>query len=547
MREAKARNPAIKLYALAWGTPGWTGSFWSPDTITAILDWLRCARQQGLTIDYVGGNQNERRYDKSWTESLRQALDAAGFAGTRIVMADAFDTAATWTVANDLAGDALFRGATSVLGNHDVCGYPTTGIRCTTTATAQNLGKPLWASELGAMDGNAGAASMARATIRGYAQARLVSYLTWPIVSAIPPGLPHETFGLIYARQPWSGHFEVNAMTYAIAMTSWFTAPGWTYVNGANGLFAGGAYTTLRSGADWSTIAETTTATATQNASFIVTGGLRSATVRVWRTRLSAATPSDWMVRRPDIHPVQGRFSFGLLPGYVYTFTTLARGAKGAAASPPAGGFGSYVEDPQANPLDDSPAFLAPLDGAFRYQPCVTDASSRCAQQMAPQPPVYWRPHAGFPYAVIGDDSLRDYTVSCDVLLTEAGSSAGVIGRFSSRGGAISNFRGYMLALDDEGTWRIIKNSISVGVTTLASGAVPAPPGTGTWHNLALTLAGSRLSAAVDGQQVGTVTDKDANYGSGLAGIEAGATAAGGVWTGRSWPIVQYRHLAVTP
>jgi hypothetical protein len=547
MREAKARNPAIKLYALAWGAPGWTGSFWSQDTITAILDWLGCARQQGLAIDYVGGNENERHYDKAWTESLRHALDAAGFAGTRIVMADAFDTAARWTVASDLAGDAVFRGATSVLGNHDVCGYPTTGNRCTTTATARDLGKPLWASELGAMDGNAGAASMARATIRGYAQARLVSYITWPIVSAIPPGLPHETFGLVYAKQPWSGHYEVNAMTYAIAMTSWFTAPGWTYVNGANGVFAGGAFTTLRSGADWSTIAETTTASTTQNASFIVGGGLRSATVRVWRSRLSSTNPSDWMVRRPDIHPGQRRFSFGLLPGYVYTFTTLTRGPKGAAVAPPAGGFGSYVEDPQANPLDDAPVFLAPLDGTFRYQPCATDPSSRCTQQMAPQPPVYWRPHAGFPYAVIGDDALRDYTVSCDVLFTEAGSSAGVIGRFGGRGGGISDFRGYVLTLDDDGSWRLLKNSIGAGVATLASGALPAPAGAGTWHNLALTLNGSRLTAAIDGEPVGAVGDDDASYRSGLAGIEAGATVAGRAWTGTSWPVVQYRGLRVAP
>jgi len=212
-----------------------------------------------------------------------------------------------------------------------------------------------------------------------------------------------------------------------------------------------------------------------------------------------------------------------------------------------AGDFGSYVEDPQVNSLDDSPVFLAPLDGAFRYQPCATDASSRCTQQMAPQPPVYWRPHAGFPYAVIGDESLRDYTVSCDVLLTETGSSAGVIGRFSSRGGGISNFRGYLLALDDDGGWRLIKNSVGAGVTTLASGARPVPAGTGTWHNLALTLSGSRLTAAIDGQQVGAVTDSDANYRSGLAGIEAGATAAGGAWTGTSWPIVQYRRLTVAP
>src|ERR1035437_7093998 len=35
MTQAKARNPKIKLYALAWGAPGWIGggNFWSQDMI----------------------------------------------------------------------------------------------------------------------------------------------------------------------------------------------------------------------------------------------------------------------------------------------------------------------------------------------------------------------------------------------------------------------------------------------------------------------------------------------------------------------------------
>jgi O-glycosyl hydrolase len=558
MREAKRRNPAIKLYALAWGAPGWTGTFWSQNTIASILHWLACARRQGLTIDYLGGTQNESSYSKAWTVSLRRALDAAGFAGTRLVMAEAFDTAARWRVANDLASDPLFRRVTSVVGNHDVCGSPTNGKQCTTTTTAWNLGKPLWASELGAMDGNADAAAMARSIIRGYSQARLVGYVTWPLVSAIPPGLKHETFGLISTKQPWSGFYRVNAMTYAIAMMTWFTAPGWQYVNGANGpiggAYANGSYATLKSpgGASWSTIAETTTATAAQTVSFAIRGALPRQTVRVWRTRPDSTSPADWMVRRPDVHPAGGRFSYRLLPGYLYAFTTLVRSGKGSAAAPAPRHFGTYVEDPNANLLDDSPLYLAPFDGAFRYQPCVTDPSSRCSQQMAPQPPVYWRSHPGFPHAVIGDESLDDYTVSCDVLFTRPGSSAGVIGRFSGRDRNISNlrnisnFRGYLLTLDDRGTWRLIKNSITARIDVLASGTLRAPAGVRTWHNLALAVDRSTLTAAIDGQRVGSVTDNDANYRSGLAGIEAGATMAGGAWTGTSWPIVQYRRLRVS-
>src|SRR4051794_8433859 len=67
MEQAKKRNPNIKLYGLAWGAPGWLGdgNFWSDDTINYLLSWLDCAKQHGLSIDYLGG-KNESSYDKEW-------------------------------------------------------------------------------------------------------------------------------------------------------------------------------------------------------------------------------------------------------------------------------------------------------------------------------------------------------------------------------------------------------------------------------------------------------------------------------------------------
>src|SRR5450755_755033 len=556
MEQAKARNPNLKLYGLAWAAPGWTGSFWSQATIGYMLQWLECARQHGLTIDYLAGNQNERPYVKTWTESLRTALNAAGFSATRIAMPDTGDTPGAWPVATDVAGDPTFSAATAVLAEHDMCGYPTNGNQCLSTSVARNLGKPLWASELGALDGNAGAPSMARSEIRGYPDAGLVSFVTWPLIAAIPPGLPHETQGLMYADQPWSGYYTVNAMVYAIAMMSWFTAPGWHFVDGADGglggltgVYANGSYTTLKApnGTDWSTVAETTTTTAEQYANFTISGGLAASMIHVWRTNPSSTNPTDWMLKRSDIHPVGGKFSFGLLPGYVYSFTTLARSSKGSAASPPSGTLGSYTDDPSANPLDATPVYLAPMDGAFEHQPCADDATMTCTQQMAPQPPVYWYARAGFPYAVVGDPSWKDYTVSADVLFTQAGSSAGVLDRFSYQGSGISTFRGYILKLADDGSWQLLKNSRYVGVSVLASGTLAAPAGVGKWHNLSLTILGASLTATIDSRQVATATDNDPNYTTGIAGIEGGAVDAGGAWTGRSWPVVQYRHLTVTP
>ncbi|MFD1048188.1 hypothetical protein ACFQ1S_22930, partial [Kibdelosporangium lantanae] len=82
--QAKARNPNIKLYGLAWGAPGWigNGNFWSTDSINYLTSWLDCAKTHNLTIDYLGG-RNERGRDLGWYKNLRPALNAASACGTR--------------------------------------------------------------------------------------------------------------------------------------------------------------------------------------------------------------------------------------------------------------------------------------------------------------------------------------------------------------------------------------------------------------------------------------------------------------------------------
>src|ERR1700734_2609460 len=93
-RQAVERNPAIKLYGLQWTAPAWVrgplGGLWNTTDVGYVVDWLRCARQQGLTISYVGGwNEHYQgtAAEQAWFVNLRAALDAAGFSGTEIVAA----------------------------------------------------------------------------------------------------------------------------------------------------------------------------------------------------------------------------------------------------------------------------------------------------------------------------------------------------------------------------------------------------------------------------------------------------------------------------
>src|SRR6266536_890947 len=561
-QQAKARNPNVKLYGLQWAAPGWVGSngtLWTQSDVDYVVDWLNCARSHGLTVDYLGG-WNERGYNIGWSETMRAALDTNGYGSVKIVAADddpntsaGYDPAAAWAVANDMADDPTFDSSIAVLGAHDTCQYPTTGYDCQSTSTARSLGKPLWESEIGAMDGNSGAPAMARSINNGYNQAGITGYLHWPLVDAIAPGLPHQNQGLIYADEPWSGHYRVNEMTWAIAHTTQFVGQGWTHVGGANQPLNGtnmGSYNTYRKPGSniWSMVVQTSIASAAQQITVTIAGGLSSGAVHLWATNLNSTNSADWFRHLSDVTPSNGTFTATLQPGYLYTFTTNTGQSKGAAPVPPAS---APLPLPYSNPLgtDDSshqPALLSAQEGAFELIPCRGGVAGDCLQQMTPQRPVYWHSHVGFPYAVVGDGSWRDYTISVSVLFTKSGSSAGVLGRFSNRGSEVSNFRGCVLDVTDTGAWQLLKNSKSVGVEVLARGNVAAL-GTGTWHNVSVRMQGTAITAAIDGQWVGSATDDDPNYTAGIGGVQAGAQFVNGAFSGTSWPVVQFHNLSVTP
>ena len=157
------------------------------------------------------------------------------------------------------------------------------------------------------------------------------------------------------ADEPWSGSYQVNALTWATAQLTQFAAPPgpggrvvWRYVSsaggGLDGRTADGSYVSLvrtngGPASAWSTMIEATTATTTQRASFHITGGrLARATVHVWASNFDPSTdgPGQWFVRQPVIHPNKyGRFSLVIRPGWVYSLTTTTGQGKGTAAGRP--------------------------------------------------------------------------------------------------------------------------------------------------------------------------------------------------------------------
>jgi hypothetical protein len=537
-RQALARNPAIKLYGLQWSAPAWVrdrnGGLWSRADVGYVLDWLRCARENGLTVSYIGGwNEHFRGtpVQRAWFVNLRAALDAAGFTRTQIVAADqtpqmrwrgrmGYSPLLAWrTVAADMVTDPSFGQAVSILGVHDTCGLPTTGYRCMMAAEARTvaarMSKSLWETELGATPATGtnamlpGPGGLARALNEAYDQDGITGILVWPLIDAIPPDLPHENRGLVWADRPWDGYYYVTPLTWVIAQTTQFTAPGWRYVAGANGrLPAGGSYDTFRAPgrSAWSMVAQTSTATTAQQVMIRITGGLPARVVHVWSTNLRG--PGQF-IRRGDITPRHGVFVARLQPGYVYTLTTTTgqSRADGHPAPVPAAGPMPvrYTATPDGAGLAN---MLAPVEGSFGYVHGVLT-------QTTAGKPVEWQ-YPGpspAPYAIVGWKTWRDYTVSARVILPASGTAspppgAALIARFQGfRRTPVSRFRGYELKVRSNGAWQIVANGPAAA--TLASGRV-APART---YTLSLTARGTTISAQIDGVRVTTVRSHAYRYG----------------------------------
>jgi O-glycosyl hydrolase len=541
MAQAKARNPNLKLAALSWGAPGWVGgsahTFWTQDTIDYLIKWLDCAKGHGLTIDYVGG-WNEKGHDKTWYENYRAAL-ARNYPKTKLVGDDAHN----WIVADDMAADATFAKSVDIIGSHYPCGKgDDTGTSCTGNSNANASGKQLWASEGGSVDFETGAGAVARSINRGYLDSHLTAYLNWPVVAAITPNLLWPTMGLAVAREPWSGAYTIGHNAWVTAHTTQFTQPGWKYIDSASGYLGGnranGSYVTLKSpnNKDFSTIVETTTATAGTTLNFTVKGGLSTGTIHMWTTKLGTTNPRDVFQQITDIKPTNGAFSLTVNPNRIYSLTTTTGQGKGTASGP--------ASRPLALPYRDNfdgyttgheAKYLSDMDGAFEAVKCAANRSGMCIRQMAPQLAVVWRKGSRDPSALLGDLGWTNYTLSSDVLLEHSG-YVELQGRVGTQTKTPSNVNAYFFRVSDTGAWSIVKSSTAgtAGTrTTLASGTTKAL-GTNKWHTLTLAMHGRTITVSVDGTAVRSVTDT--SYTAGQIGIATSQTIN-----------AQFDNLSVTP
>ena len=510
--QARARNPNITLVGLAWGAPGWigNGTFFSNDLVSYYLSWLGCAKQHGLTIDYLTPVQNEKQWSADWTVTIRNALDSNGYGAVRIISGDSWP--GDWGPAGPISSNTAYRNATDVLSAHYTCGYLSAQTSCGVPSTVANSGKTLWSSENGSQDYNDGAKPLARGINRVYLDGRMTAYLNWDLIAAVTPNIPWPTVGLVLANQPWSGWYSVGKDTWALAHTAQFTAPGWQYLDSASGYLGGnrgnGSYVSLKSpnNSDYSTIIETMDASSAQTLNLTVTGGLSTGQVHVWSTNLNSTNPSSFFVHSSDITPSNGSYSLTVQPGFLYSITTTTGQGKGTATSPPQGSLDlPYSDDFDGYSAGTEARYLMDMEGAFETNACGAGRSGMCVRQASPRQAIPWKTRTD-PYALLGNVAWSDYTVSADVLLEKSG-YVELIGRAGAQVTANqAALNAYYLRVSDSGAWSILRNNLNQQVTTLRSGTTAAL-GTNRWHALSLGFAGSTITASVDGTVVGSVSD----------------------------------------
>jgi len=525
MAEARRRNPAIELFALAWGWPGYlrAGSDaktpWTDRALTAdyVVSWVALAASaHNLSIDFVG-IWNESGYDLDYISVLREALDAGGFHATKIVAADMY--VARWSIADALAANATLRSAVHAVGVH----YP----GAQSTPAARNLSLPIWSSEDDSGGGQGGAACLARAINENYVNGLMTATITWHAASAFYANIPWFGASLVSAGWPTSGHYEVNHNAWAAAHTAQFSAPGWQYLahgRGVGYLAGGGTYAALTDGAGNLTIvvekldrnasrcaysASPYNATAPEAAAFELRGdfaGVRE--LFVWRSSFARAAPAEAFFQPAGaVSPVGGVVTVALAVGDVVTLTTLRSGRHGNHSRPaPAAPFPlPYADGFESRALEAPPALFSDMSGAFEVADASAFGRARALRQATPARPISWQRPDYAPHTIIGDGAgarWADMAANVSVLLSNASHTAALC----LRAAQIDQLQGVVFAVNAT-TWRLFSSlqALAAGGNATAAGPLPARLAVGAWHALALAAEGPNVTARVDGVLVAAV------------------------------------------
>ncbi|XP_053330985.1 galactocerebrosidase [Spea bombifrons] len=513
MKEAKKRNPDIKLIGLPWAFPGWIGygKNWPydfPDVTTYyVVSWIIGAKQyHDLDIDYVG-IWNERAFDAKYIKLLRYTLDKNGLERVGIVASDnLWEPISYWM----LRDPELLR-VVDVIGAH----YPGTH----TVQAAVDTGKKLWASEdYSTYNDEVGGGCWARLLNQNYVNGNMTSTISWNLVASYYEQLPFGLEGLMTAKEPWSGNYVVSSPIWVTAHTTQFTRPGWFYLRTVGHLDHGGSYVALtdRQG-NLTLIIETMSHdnsicirpplpafnVSAQNATFSLQGSFENLkSLQVWYSKLEAnATEPVLFKKMPPLKVTNGFFTLELGVNEVYTVTTFSSGQKGSFPVPPESQpFPlKYKDDFNVrNPPFSEAPYFADQSGVFEYFTNMTDPGDHVFtfRQVLTQRPITWVTDADQAISVIGDFRWSNVTVTCDVYIeTPETGSVFIAARVDQGGSPTCQAKGIFFWVFADGSYKVTGDLVGQIVLLKGLSGVRAR----TWHTLTLHVNGVYASGLLNG------------------------------------------------
>ncbi|KAM3855341.1 galactocerebrosidase isoform 1-T1 [Vipera latastei] len=512
MKEAKKRNPFIKLIGLPWAFPGWIGrgTNWPyeyPDvTAYYIVSWIIGAKKyHDLDIDYIG-IWNERSFNSKYIKILRYALDKQDLQRVQIIASDYL-----WEpISFYMLTDSELHEAVSIIGAH----YPGTE----TVKKAQLTLKKLWSSEdYSTFNNEVGAGCWARILNQNYVNGNMTATIAWNLVASYYEKLPFGRCGLMTAQEPWSGHYSVNSPIWATAHTTQFTQPGWYYLKVDGHLEKGGSFVALTDGlGNLTIIIETMThnhsecirpplppyVVSPQKAVFHLKGSFsKLKSLQMWYSKLDFSTANSTLFQSLGPKNIsEGILMLNLGLDEIYTLTTLTTGHKSSFSEPPPSQpFPSTYKDDfniRNPPFSEAPYFTDQT-GVFEYFINTSDPGEHVftLRQVVTQRPITWVTDAKNTISIIGSHTWVNFTITCDIYIESNKGGAFIAGRISKGGIYVTLAKGIFFWVFPDGTYRVTGDLAGDEILMKGLSGVRA----NRWYTLTLILKGSNISGMLNG------------------------------------------------
>lgn len=514
IKEAKRRNPDIKVEILQWGAPGWIDSFYSIQNAEFITKYIKGLKQyRHINIDYTG-IRNEVMYHIPWIKLLHKILDSTGLSDVKIDAGDQWKPGDQWQIAKDISKDTALARAVYAINAH----VPE-DTHFKLPSEAFELNKPIWSGESHARGGDWEAAKK-EAVINNlsYILAKITRVIYWSLITSYPEFLSAPKSGMMEANTPWSGHYEVQPPLWIYAHINQFAKPGWKYINDGCQYFQkqGWSVITLKDTAtnNYSLIIETMDAKEPHTIHFKLQGNLSAGPLSVWESSFKKFL----FKKQRNITPFNQEFSIAVQPNSIYSLTTTRGQHKGTPehAIPPAMPFPKiYKDNFNHDSLHREPPYFINYHGAFEV---VKDKESgnRYLKQCSHKQGINWFSQP-YPRILLGDSSWRNVRISVDFLIPDTG-----IVRIASR---LHNFSwnsrvpGYCFEIHADGQWQLKLTDKDI---ILKRGRYE--PLDKKWHHLQFNCIGDEFTILIDKRQI--VHAQDDQYQAGVIALATGWNVA---------------------